>query len=93
MALFVLALIVSTQCINAVWQAVEGRFKDFLDADENEAEDYLVNGVKWYQLKINLHGSDFYIPLSIASEMKSKSIFQWILALPIMDIRTDKNLK
>ena len=84
--------------VDSMWEEVQGPFKDFLDSDGNKAENYLMNGVHWYQLKTQLHGAEHYVPLSIVSERKynverGKYTFLWILTLPVNDIKTRHNKK
>ena len=99
-----LAASISVFSVNSFWNEVHGPFKDFLDSDGNNAQDYLMdwplmnNGVHWFQFKIKLHGSEYYVPLSLMSQNKYTAdratfTFLWIFTLPINDIKTKLNRK
>ena len=81
--------------VESIWFDIRGPWRDFLNADGNTAADYLEVSVRWYQMKIKLHGIDYYIPLSIWSEEIYRSVlmsnYQWKLALPWNDIKTEEN--
>ena len=81
---------------HSVWYGIRGQWRDFLGADGNKATDYLEDGTNWYQMKVKLHGIDYYIPLSIWSgeEMFGSilmSNYQWTLTLPLNDSKTEEN--
>ena len=82
--------------VNSVWNQVHGPFFDFLDSDGNTAKDYLCDGVHWYQMKIRLHGTEYFVPLSVTSELKYNEIrgkfkLVWTLTLPLNDVKTERN--
>ena len=93
--LFALFLL-STAKSAFVWNEIQGSFRDFLDGDGNMAEDYLIDGlVNWYQLKVRLHGNDYFIPISVASDrrysiLQGKFRFIWTFTLPVEDIKIEQ---
>ena len=85
-------------CIESAWDEIQGPLRDFLDADGNTAVDYLENGANWYQMKVKLHGTYYYIPFCILSEktyyaqqLKESPRYRWTLTLPFNDIQTEEN--
>ena len=82
-------VVVSAQCI---WREINGPFKDFLNENGNSALDYLIDGVHWYQLKIRLNGTYYFVPLTIASERKffalrETVVYKWFFTLPVQNIK------
>ena len=84
--------------IQHAYYEVQGPFRHFLDQNQNNAKDYLVDGIQWYQFKIQLYGMYHHIPLSIASQSKynnatDRCIYIWTLSLPIGNVVTQRNLQ
>ena len=81
-------------CVITEWSEIQGPLRNFFNADGNTATDYLQDGIKWYQMKIRLHGIHYYIPLVIRSEKTYISIlmsrYEWTLTLPFNDIKTEQ---
>ena len=93
-----LPALVCATLAHSVWLEIEDPFTDFLGGDDNEASDYLIDGFHWYQLKVQLHGIYYFIPLSVMSENKNMSLthknvsrYKWIFALPVYPIKSEWN--
>ena len=90
MSVILILLCVAAVCGRSAWDDVQGPLRDFLNADGNIADDYLMNGVKWYQFRVKLYGVYYYIPLSVNSEKRLYG-YRWTFTLPQNYIKTDAN--